>query len=156
MKGSFFFLVLFYYSFNNWNPIYKLSTAVKRTEQNRTKLSLFPRAHSKIVAPFLLKLTYNCSKTTLRVAFMQKIQTHRQQHTVDRWLWKTSYYRYTRFSQIHLGQLTVTKRVRDERATFLIAFNYAFEAYNPHRIWRHFCEIDPSPKWRPKIQISQN
>jgi len=31
------FLVLFYNLFNNRNPIYKLSTAVKRTEQNRTE-----------------------------------------------------------------------------------------------------------------------
>ena len=46
------FLVLFYTLFNNRNPIYKLSTAVKRTEENRTKLSLFPGAYSEIVVPF--------------------------------------------------------------------------------------------------------
>ena len=43
------FLVLFYYSFNNRNPIYKPSTAGKSTEQNRTKLSLFLQAYSEIV-----------------------------------------------------------------------------------------------------------
>ena len=44
--------MLCYNLFNNRNPIYKLSTAVKKTEQNRTKLSLFPRAYSEIVVPF--------------------------------------------------------------------------------------------------------
>ena len=33
------FLVLFYNLFTNGNPIYKLSTAVKRREQNRTEQS---------------------------------------------------------------------------------------------------------------------
>ena len=66
------FFVPFYYLFKNRNPIYKLSTAVKRAEQNRTelnrtKLSLFPRAYSEIVVPFPFKLTYSCSKTTRRV-----------------------------------------------------------------------------------------
>ena len=58
------FFVSFYYLFKNRNPIYKLSTG---TEQDRTKLSLFPRAYSKIVVPFPFKLTYSCSKTTRRV-----------------------------------------------------------------------------------------
>ena len=33
------------------------------------------------------------------------------------------------------------ERVRDERAAFPVAFYYAFEAYNPHRTWSHFCGI---------------
>ena len=50
--------------------------AVERPEQNicRTKLSLFLRAYSKILVPFSFKLTYNCSKTTQRVTFMQKFK----------------------------------------------------------------------------------
>ena len=52
------FLALFYNLFSNRNPIYKPSTAVKKTEQNRTKLLLFPRAYSEIVVsfPFLANL----------------------------------------------------------------------------------------------------
>ena len=45
------FHVLFYNLFNNRNPIYNLSTAVKRTEQNRTELSFLP-VYSEIVVPF--------------------------------------------------------------------------------------------------------
>ena len=51
-RQSKFFLHFFYYLFNNTNPIYKLPTAVKRTEQNKTKLLLFPRAYFEIVVPF--------------------------------------------------------------------------------------------------------
>ena len=49
VRRSKFFLRFFYYLFNNTK---KLSTAVKRTEQNKTKLSLFPRAYFEIVVPF--------------------------------------------------------------------------------------------------------
>jgi len=68
------FLVLFYNLFNNRNPIYKLSTAVKRTEQNRTEQSYhYSRGRiPKLLYPFLFWLTYNCGKTTPRVTFMQK------------------------------------------------------------------------------------
>ena len=46
-----FFALFFYYLFKNTNPIYKLSMAVKKTDQNKKKLSLFPRAYFEIVAP---------------------------------------------------------------------------------------------------------
>ena len=50
-RQSKFFSRFFYYLFNNTNPIYKLSTAIKRTEQNKTKLSLFQRAYFEIAVP---------------------------------------------------------------------------------------------------------
>ena len=74
-RRSKFFLRFFYYLFNNTNPIYKLSTAIKRTEQNK---------------PW--KLRHPC------------------------------------------------------KAAFLVAFDYTFEAYDPQRIWSHFCGISSFTK----------
>ena len=34
----------------------------------------------------------------------------------------------------------------DVKAAFLVAFYYAFEAYNPQRIWSHFCGISSFTK----------
>ena len=66
------FLVIFYYLFNKKTPF--MNCPENRTEQNRTKLSLFPLANSEIVVPFPFKLTYNCSKTTGKVTFMQNFK----------------------------------------------------------------------------------
>ena len=68
-----FFLCFFYYLFNDRNLIYKLSTAFKRTEQNKAIIipaGVFPNCS----VSFPYKLTYNCSKTTRRVTFMQKFK----------------------------------------------------------------------------------
>ena len=75
-------------TFNPGLTLTGFRTTRPRTEQTRTKLSLFPRTYSEIVVPFPFKLTYNCSKTTRRVAFMQKIQANcllrqRQKYTVE-------------------------------------------------------------------------
>ena len=73
-RQSKFFLRFFYYLFNNTNPIYKLSMAVKRTcrtEQN--KAIIIPAGVFRNCRTLsFFKLTYNSGKTTRRITFMQK------------------------------------------------------------------------------------
>ena len=51
-RQSKFFLRFFYYLLDNTNPIYKLSTAVKRTEQNKPLKLRHPWRQSSILVAF--------------------------------------------------------------------------------------------------------
>ena len=75
-----FFLCFFYYLFNNRNPIYKLSTAIKR-KKNRTEQSYhYSRGR---IPKLLLQLQQDNSKGYAKIQRANYQPRHRQRHTVD-------------------------------------------------------------------------